>query len=426
MKLLAEFFLPLFIIFSLSPLNAANKGNGILKGVQEGNIKTAFTSNDDYADLTSFGKAIGDKSIVVLDEATHGEGNVFALKARLIKYLHEQKGFDIFLFESGLYDVSRMWLNDARPIAEQAPGNLFYMYANSREMQPLFAYIDAQRLSKRPLYFAGFDNRHSGTLSSTELISSLKSYLTEAGSIIPKDSNWLTFESAANSLINSNEERPSSLAQHTFFSLAVQISNFTNAARGSEAPNSFNSSGFWHRITKSLTRMAEISWNGRSVADHDLEMAQNIKWLMEEVYPNKKVVIWGQYVHLSPYGNTDHTSGPPEANVGTELKRMWPNEVYTVHFGGSKGSYTNFITLQEKQLSLPPRGSLEDILNKKRTTSAFIDASNLNLEAIDLQKTTMWTYHYDDSERVLVRDWSKHWNGMFLLNPIRPVDYIQR
>ena len=54
--------------------------------------------NDDFSDLEHFGKAIGDKRIVLLDELTHGEGNIFSLKSRLVKYLHHKKGFDVFLF----------------------------------------------------------------------------------------------------------------------------------------------------------------------------------------------------------------------------------------------------------------------------------------------------------------------------------------
>ncbi len=394
--------------------------------VTEGNIKTKFSANDDYSDLKKFGEAIGDKRFVLLDEATHGDGNVFALKSRLVKYLHEKKGFDVFLLESALFDVSRIWKDNTQPITSQAPGNIFYMYANSAEVQPLFNYIDTQRETKRPLYFAGFDNRHSGRLSNAMLVSSLEAYLASTGSKLIFDSRWPAFRSALSNLVGGKAKQTNELQQQAFVEIVSEITSFIANKAAIDLNNNFNSSSFWHRVVKSVARMADVAWRGFSIADHDAEMAQNIEWLMNNVYPDKKAIIWGQYVHLSRNGNPDHTDGAPDPNVGTELERLWPNQIYSVHFGGGKGSYTNFITLEETKIESPAKNSLEAALTKLGISTAFIDQSNLNLNAVKSGEITMLTYHYDETERVLVKDWSKHWDGMFVLNPIQPVEYLHR
>ena len=85
-------------------------------------------STPGFDDLAPFGAALGDRRIVLLTEPTHGDGATFLLKTRLVKYLHEVKGFDVLFIESGLYDVARMQQRVAAggdSLSVQAPGRVF-------------------------------------------------------------------------------------------------------------------------------------------------------------------------------------------------------------------------------------------------------------------------------------------------------------
>ncbi|MGB5554717.1 MAG: hypothetical protein WBM83_08685, partial [Flavobacteriaceae bacterium] len=57
-------------------------------------------SQDNLKDLSP----LKNSKIVLLGEQTHGDGAVFDKKVELIKALHEQLGFNIVVFESGMYD----------------------------------------------------------------------------------------------------------------------------------------------------------------------------------------------------------------------------------------------------------------------------------------------------------------------------------
>ena len=108
-------------------------------------IDPAAATDDD---LAAFGAAVGERRIVLLTEATHGDGATFRLKTRLVRYLHERMGFDVLFVESGLYDVARIRQRlDAGgdAISVHAPGRIFYMVSRTDDGQSLLKYADATR-----------------------------------------------------------------------------------------------------------------------------------------------------------------------------------------------------------------------------------------------------------------------------------------
>ena len=91
---------------------------------------------DNFAKLAH---QISDKRFVAIGEQSHGAGNVFDFKAQFIQYMHQKHNFDVFVIESGLFDVDmlyRNFLSSGDSIEQNSPDNIFYMYANSSEISP--------------------------------------------------------------------------------------------------------------------------------------------------------------------------------------------------------------------------------------------------------------------------------------------------
>jgi len=65
---------------------------------------TTARPNDDFADLQFLKTVVGDRRLVQLGESGHGVAEFDSSKVRLVKFFHEQMGFDVMAFESSIYE----------------------------------------------------------------------------------------------------------------------------------------------------------------------------------------------------------------------------------------------------------------------------------------------------------------------------------
>ena len=123
------------------------------------------TYDKDFSDLAPFGAATGNRRIVGLGESSHGVGDYSLTKTRLIKYLHEKKGFDVIVFE---YDMFDDYVVNKNPRDGNA-GRVDVLRNRSRvwwstEALGLFDYLQQQAKTKHPLILAGMDVQENGMI----------------------------------------------------------------------------------------------------------------------------------------------------------------------------------------------------------------------------------------------------------------------
>ena len=107
-----NFFYSLLLIFIGSLLFTTAKAQRLIKDYVIKNavtLKTISPDSTDDADLERIGDAIGNAKIVMLGEQDHGDAPTFLAKTRLVKYLHEKKGFNVLAFESDFFALNYGW-----------------------------------------------------------------------------------------------------------------------------------------------------------------------------------------------------------------------------------------------------------------------------------------------------------------------------
>ena len=164
-------------------------------------IKSISPKETNSDDLEVIGDSIGDKKIVLLGEPNHGDGGAIQMKTRLVKYLHEKKGFDVLIFEADLFSIMFGMTNliDTTKIKLMARENIYTCWTESNVSQDLWTYFNKQLLSDHPILLGGIDCRHSGDFAKnnfeielTNILSRNKYNIENASyKIFVKDVNYL-------------------------------------------------------------------------------------------------------------------------------------------------------------------------------------------------------------------------------------------
>lgn len=346
-------------------------------------------------------QAFSGTDLVLLGEATRGDGTTFLAKTQLVGWLFEELGFDVLVFEGGFFDCRRAWqgILDGRAARDALRGALFPLYVDSRQFQPLLDLVELNASTDHPLRVVGIDSGLDPA-GVDELFAGLAEILalcgTDPASVEDLDLLRQIVGNVASGSYSSGElAMPRADDRRRVDRVLKLVSELLSCPHPARDSSGLTDLDFWRQVVVNLRWITELTWDlgqwsPRQAMDpaihnqRDRHMAENLLWLRRHAYPGRKMIVWSLSLHLARDLDRLETG---ELTIRRRLTRfhllgehlaaaLEPDPFVVVYtaFAGQKGSL--FRTPHD--LQTPTRGSLEDLMGRTGIDHAFLDLGRLS------------------------------------------------
>jgi erythromycin esterase-like protein len=405
------FFLNLFasvILFSQNNIESYVRESRI-------EIKSIDPGNNNYDELEAIGKAIGDKRVVMLGEQDHGDAPTFLTKTRLIKYLHEKKGFNILAFESDFFSLNEGWKTidrDTAVLRKHMQANIFPIWIYCDACDDLFyKYIPDNLGALNPVIVTGFDSQLHGYYSRKKLLPFLDSVLTE--SVLPvTDITMMKKEIIiwTDSLMKKYGWKFKSSALFDTVDNYLQI---IATAWKNKYGNDFTLHVLRSIKSFNLQTKYAIKDDFESINVRDAQMAANLDWLVNEKYRNEKIIVWAHNFHiLNKSWDAMGRNVGKHYSMGNEFLKDTLNsrQTYVLGFTSKQGEAGRIFFPGGYKLKKPLTESFENWMGE--TEYAFIDFTPYSL------KNASPEFFYmkgKDHQWNAYAQWTRAFDGIFFI-----------
>jgi erythromycin esterase len=388
-------------------------------------VESIDAGDRDFDDLKPLRDAIGDARVVMLGEQSHGDGTTFLAKARLVAFLHREMGFDVLLWESGIYNMDRVWqrIQAGADVQATARRGMYAVWGASEQVRPTLDYVRSTLNTSRPLELAGFDVPLTGALNRDSLDAHVARFAGEIGSSVVNDPAWPGTLAALQDLATGRSSfiKPSAQEQQSVLRILATLRTHATAAGGRRAL-------WWAQALESLGVTARMSWaepeGGGPTREIDIlredQMSRNVVWLANEHYRGRKIIIWAATTHIARnFEALQSMNGvvqgvPGLRRMGEQVRAALGDDMYAIGFTAARGSWGRHTDPQT--LPAPPAGSLEAHLDQLGMAYAFIDFRDPGPGGEWLRDAVARPFNYTS----LRGDWPQVLDGMFYTREMVP------
>lgn len=386
-------------------------------------IRTLSPGDHDFSDLQPLRAAIGSARVVMLGEQSHGDGTTFLAKARLVAFLHQEMGFDVLAWESGIWDMAQVWrqVQAGRAVLPASRGGIFAIWSGSEQVLPTLDYVASTVGTNRPLEMAGFDNQLTGPLAGDSLHLLTDAFARRIGSSVVNDEGWAAGLETLHDLALRRfvTEKPADAAQANLLRLMATLREHA-MDRGPADREALH----WAQVLESLPTYAQMAWSadGGTSNQRDTQMGRNLVWLADTYYPGRKIIVWAASSHIAR--DVQHlrtlSGGQPyltgwSVHMGGEVHRVLGPQMYALGFTAAAGTFGPYWE-PPATIAAPLPVSLEARFVEAGLTNAFLDLRSVPEGGEWLRDTYARPFGYGD----LYGDWTRVLDGMVFTHTMTP------
>lgn len=397
----------------------------------------------DFSDLEPLKPLLADRRVVMLGESSHGVREYNLAKVRLIQFLHQEMGFDVIAFESSWADAYAVAaLSDALSAYDMMEQSIYPVW-HTEEVLALFEYIKETQTTARPLHVAGIDIQPLNAFSNlvgewldatdpawgaawreveSQSIPAVHAFEYPWDELPARRDDWILSYNALARYVQEHAEQLSSARPDLPDFAAVVLRAIDERIR---VLNEFVEAKamLMSPVFASLPTHAEQNYS----YVRDLMMAENLTWLAEEMFPDKKIIVWGHNYHIRKQNSSVQDDplfmGLPTPSLGELLPDRLQAQTYSIGLYMFSGTHVdNMRVVQEIPTAHDP-DSIEAILQHAGYDVAFVDMKH---QVPEVGNTWMFTdrkalYAGMFEESFIPRN---QYDGILWFAAVQPPEYL--
>jgi len=302
-------------------------------------------SDVDTADLSGLMDRIGDSSLVLIGEATHGTSEFYRMRARITRELIEHHGFDFVAIEADWPDAARIdrYVRSEKESEAARPWQAFarfptWMWRNHETLEFIDWLREHNQQREQAAGFYGLD-LYSMYTSIDEVLAYLDRVDPEAartareryGCLAPWEGDPATYGRAA--LSGAYQKCEGDVVQTLRDLLNRRIEYIQqDGLQYFDATQNAQLVANAEKYYRQMYYGGSASWNLR-----DTHMFDTLRALRKQFGPDSKGIVWEHNSHLGNAAATE-SGQADQINVGQLCRRAWGEEAYLIGQGTDHGT----------------------------------------------------------------------------------------
>ncbi|WP_282173964.1 erythromycin esterase family protein [Cytobacillus firmus] len=377
----------------------------------------------DFNDFSCIDNYIKDKKIVLLGESSHGIGEYYTEKIKMIRYLHEKHGFNVVVLESGLIEgvLCKMLLGDLPP-KEQIQQSLLDIFHNE-EMIPLFNEPWANDIQ-----IAGMDIQPTYPAVSNKLLSWIRTNIDEELYKSLFNAEQMFFE--IDEEIRGQAKISRKLKQEIQECLGIYQDSLEVLNR--------KMNDYGHAEAKKILNLVQhgmenrLKWlqiNLKSFIASGIQrgtyMFNNLKWLIEEYYQGEKIIVWAHNFHIRKSKTiTSRLFGI--TNVGQLMSEYYGEQIYSIGFYAGEGEFSSLLRVSFP-IDTSKKKHLENLLLEAYKHNRFVPLCDRNFPKRNWVNRRWWLLEAGMMGQLPIAIFpQKHYDAIMFCSKVNPPAYLKR